>query len=202
MKEIALHLIDLAENSINAEAGAVHISVVEDFRADRLTISVEDDSRAPKLDAGPLPNRRPEDKVGLGIPFLKESAEACGGGMEITNRPDEGTKVVASFQHSHTGRQVLGNLTSTILTLTVTHPEIHWTFTYAYNPPFRNALKVFEFDDRPLKESLTGIPLNHPEVLAYLRAALQDGIDQARGAIHSRRKPGEIECQPSNRSKN
>jgi hypothetical protein len=74
----------------------------------------------------------------------------------------------------------LGDLPSTILTLTLAHPEVHWIFKYAFNPPYKGALRVFEFDDQPLKEAIDGIPMTHPDVLAYLRSTLQNGIAEAR----------------------
>jgi len=43
MKEISLHLLDLAENSVSAHAKTVHIDVREDFRVNRLVTVVEDD---------------------------------------------------------------------------------------------------------------------------------------------------------------
>jgi len=185
MKEIALHLLDLAENSVSAEAHTVHLSVSEDFRKDKLTISVEDDGcgmdqEAIQQLADPFYTTRTTRKVGLGIPLLKEQAEACNGKMFITSTPGIGTKVEAAFQHSHIDRLPLGNLTTTFLTLTVGHPDVHWIFTYTYNPPFHGSERVFEFDNAPIKETLAGIPLSHPEVITYLRHSLEEGFAEAR----------------------
>jgi len=185
MKEIALHLLDLAENSISAEAHTVHVSITEDFRKDKLTISVEDDGRGMdeetiKQLADPFYTSRTTRKVGLGIPLLKEQAETCNGKMNITSTPGIGTRVEAAFQHSHIDRLPLGNLTTTFLTLTVAHPEIHWIFTYTCNPPFHGNQRVFEFDDAPIKETLDGIPLSHPHVITYLRHSLEEGFTEAR----------------------
>ena len=45
MKEIALHILDIAENSIAADARRVEITVEEDVVDDRLRVSVQDDGR-------------------------------------------------------------------------------------------------------------------------------------------------------------
>ena len=185
MKEISLHLLDLAENSVSAHAQALRIDVNEDFRGDRLTVSVADDGvgmndEMVKQVVDPFYTSRTTRKVGLGIPLLKSSAEACNGGLEIISKPGAGTRVEASFKHSHIDRMPLGDIASTFLTLTVAHPEIHWTFTYSYNPPFKGSPRVFEFDDQPLKQTLDGFPLTHPGVIAYVRTTLEDGIAEAR----------------------
>lgn len=185
VKEIALHLIDLAENSVSADARTVRIRVAEDFRTDQLTVSVEDDGRGMSVEtvnhlADPFFTSRTTRNVGLGIPLLKEQAETCNGRMDISSRPGMGTKIEAYFQHSHIDRMPLGNLPVTFLTLEVAYPEIHWIFTYSYQPPFKGAPRVYEFDDQPVKETLEGLSLTHPDVITFLRSSLEEGIAEAR----------------------
>jgi len=185
MKEIALHLLDLAENSVSAHANTVHIDVCEDFRTNQLITSVEDDGdgmneEMVKQVVDPFTTSRTERKVGLGIPLLKESAETCMGGMKITSALGAGTKVEATFQHSHIDRMPLGDLPSTFLTLTLAHPEIHWVFKYTFNPPYKGSMRSYEFDDQPIKETLDGLPMTHPDVISYLRSSLEDGIAETR----------------------
>lgn len=185
MKEIALHLLDLAENSVSANAKTVHIDVREDFRTNQLIASVEDDGNGMTDEmvqqvVDPFTTSRTERKVGLGIPLLKESAEACMGGMKIISTPGAGTKVEATFQHSHIDRMPLGDLPSTFLTLTLAHPEVHWVFTYTFNPPYKGASRSYEFDDQPIKETLDGLSMTHPDVISFLRSSLEDGIADAR----------------------
>jgi hypothetical protein len=185
VKEIALHLIDLAENSVSANAKTIHIRVAEDFRTDLLTVSVEDDGKGMSEEtvrqlSDPFYTSRTTRNVGLGIPLLKEQAEGCNGRLCVTSRPGAGTKVEASFQHSHIDRMPLGNLSSTFLTLEVAHSEIHWIFTYSYLPPFKGGPRVYEFDDQPVKETLEGLSLTHPDVITFLRCSLEEGIAEAR----------------------
>jgi len=185
MKEIALHLLDLAENSISAHANAVRIDVREDFRVNQLTASVEDNGdgmteEVVRQVVDPFYTSRTERKVGLGIPLFKASAEACHGAMKISSRPGSGTKVEATFQHSHIDRMPLGDLPSTVLALVLTHPEVHWVFQYTFNPPYKGSVRTFEFDDRPVKDVLQDVPLTHPDVITFIRSSLEEGIAQAR----------------------
>ena len=185
MKEIALHLIDLAENSIGADANTVHISVHEDFRTDALNVSVKDDGRGMSEEtvtrlSDPFFTSRTTRNIGLGIPLFKEAAETCKGSLTIQSKPGAGTCVEATFQHSHIDRMPLGDLSGTFFTLIVGHPDTHWIFTYSYTPPFRGEPRIFEFDDLAFKEVLDGFPMTHPDVLAFLRSTLQDGIAIAR----------------------
>jgi hypothetical protein len=186
MREIALHLLDLAENSVSAGAHEIEIGICEDLDADMLTAGINDDGRGMDEETvrqvtDPFFTSRTTRKVGLGIPLLKEAAEASNGGLKISSKVGAGTCVEASFQHSHIDRMPLGNLSTLFLQLTVTHPEIHWIFRYTSRK--HGTEKTFTFDDTPVKEILAEVPLTHPDVLAYLRQAIEQGLDDAQAAM-------------------
>lgn len=186
MKEIALHLLDLAENSVSAGAHTVQITVCEDLQADQLTASVEDDGRgmSPEMVqqvTDPFVTSRTTRKVGLGIPLLKGAAEECNGSLEITSTLGIGTRLEVSFQHSHIDRMPLGNLASTFLGLTVAHPDVRWIFKYTARS--HGAEETFEYDDQPIKTTLDGLPITHPEVLAFVRGMLEEGVAAAKSVL-------------------
>ena len=98
MRELALHLLDIAENSVAAGAQNITITIVEDLRTDRLKLAVEDDGHG--MDAemvaqvtNPFVTTRTTRKVGLGIPLLKVAAEMCNGGLTVESTPGVGTTV-------------------------------------------------------------------------------------------------------------
>ncbi len=175
MRELTLHLLDIAANSISALSQNIHIEVVEDTRIDRLRMSVKDDGKG--MDAemvakviDPFVTTRTTRKVGLGIPLLKAAAESCNGWFSITSQPNVGTKVEVEFQRSHIDRMPLGDLATTMLTLVIGSPEVHWTFRYQVDD------REFVFDDEPVKKELDGIPFSEPLVINFLREYLTEGI--------------------------
>ena len=180
MRELALHILDIAENSVSAKAGTITIAVEEDHAADRLKISVEDNGKGmtPEMVekvTDPFVTSRTTRKVGLGIPLLKAAAEACEGGLAIRSAVGQGTCLTVEFQLSHIDRMPLGNMTDTMLTLVVGSPEVHWIFTYTVDG------QVFEFDTQPIQEALEDVPLSEPAVLTYLRECLETGISALNG---------------------
>lgn len=177
MRELALHLLDIAQNSVSARAKNITICVIEDALVDRLRLSVEDDGCG--MDAqtiqrvvDPFVTSRTTRNVGLGIPLLKAAAESCAGFLEIYSQPGMGTRIEVEFQRSHIDRMPLGDIAETFLSLVVGCPEIHWHFVYQFDQD------TFEFDDAEIKQTLDGIPLTEPSVLGYLHAAIRDGISQ------------------------
>jgi hypothetical protein len=176
MKELSLHILDIAENSINANASHIIIYVEENSEDDRLTIKIIDNGKGMSNEVAqrivdPFVTDRTTRKVGLGIPLLKAAAEMCNGFLTINSEIGKGTEIIVQFQRSHIDRMPLGDLPGSILHLIVGSPLVNWTFQYKVNDQF------FEFDDKFLKQELEGIPLSEPDVLAYIRNEITTGIN-------------------------
>ena len=180
MREIALHLLDIAENSVAAQSQSIRIEVIENLQSDLLSVSVTDDGRGmdektARRVLDPFYTTRTTRKVGLGIPLLKLAAEMSGGGLSLVTEPGKGTKVEATFRHSHIDRMPLGDLSATFLGLLVSYPHIHWSFIYQVTS--KDGLSnSFNFDDVELKKVLGDMPMTEPEILKFVRGMLEEGV--------------------------
>lgn len=175
MRELSLHLLDIAENSINANAKKIIIVVSEDSRLDLLQMSVDDDGRgmSPEMVAqvtDPFVTTRTTRKVGLGIPLLKSAAEACNGSLKISSTLSVGTSLFVEFQRSHIDRMPIGDLITTILQLVISNPQVNWVFEYRFN---KNSAV---FDDALIKQELGDVPMTEPAILNCLRDMLESMI--------------------------
>ena len=175
MRELSLHLLDIAENSVAAGAHNITIRVSEDLASDRMFLSVQDDGKGMDAETAarivdPFVTSRTTRKVGLGLPLLKDAAESSNGYLRIDSALGQGTLVEVVFQHSHIDRMPLGDLASTFITLLISSPEIHWIFEYQVNQ------ERFILDDAHIKQELEGIPLSDPLVLGYLREMINQGV--------------------------
>ena len=180
MREIALHLMDIAENSVAAEGRNICIEVHEDLQRDLLTASITDDGRGMEAETAnhvmdPFYTTRTTRKVGLGIPLFKLAAEMSEGGLSLATESGKGTKVEARFRHSHIDRMPLGDISSTFLALLVSHPEIHWVFIYQTTDKDGN-VDNFEFDDTELKNELGDMPITEPDILTFVRGLIEEGV--------------------------
>lgn len=176
MRELALHILDIAENSISAGANTIRITVIENMQDDIMKILIEDDGNGMDDEmvakiTDPFITSRTTRKVGLGLPFYKAAAEACEGSFSIRSKPGVGTTVEAVFKHSHIDRMPLGDIVSTLLTLIIGTPEVHFIFEYQVDG------ESFIFDDEPIKQTLAGVSLSEPAVMKYIRENLQTGIE-------------------------
>ncbi len=181
MRELALHLLDIAENSVAAGAKTIRIEVVEDTIADRLQMKISDDGKGMseemvKQVIDPFVTSRTTRKVGLGLPLLKEAAELCDGSLIISSKVGEGTDVAVDFKRSHIDRMPLGDLSTTFLNLLIANPAVHFIFTYRVNK------ESFYLDDSSIKSELQGVSMTEPVVLTFLRNLFESGINNVQVA--------------------
>lgn len=187
MREIALHLLDIAENSVAADAKNITLTVCENLQGDKLTASVIDDGKGMSAEmiakvVDPFVTSRTTRSVGLGIPLFKSAAEACNGNLIINSEVGKGTRLDVEFQHSHIDRMPLGDLSSTMLLLFVAYPKIHWLFDYEAIPANGIPEEKFMFDSQPVMADLGDIPLTEPAVLGFLREYIESGVARVRAA--------------------
>jgi len=95
MRELALNILDIAENSLAAGAKLVEISVSADFAADTMKISVRDDGKGMSAEllakvCDPFTTTRTTRKVGMGVPLFRYSAESAGGSFRIESEEGRG----------------------------------------------------------------------------------------------------------------
>ena len=134
MPEIALNILDIAENSVRADASLIGITVSVQPEEDTLTVSIKDDGcgmtteQAEKVQ-DPFFTTRTTRKVGLGVPFFKQAAESAGGSFQIGSEEGKGTEVTAVFRLSHIDRMPLGDISSVIHTLIVFNEQIDFRYT-------------------------------------------------------------------------
>lgn len=184
MTEISLNILDIAENSVRAQASLIDIRITVDTAADRLTVAITDNGSgmtAEQLNqvTDPFFTSRTTRNVGLGVPFFKYAAESTGGSFGIVSQPREGTAVRAEFVLSHIDRMPMGDISSTIHNLIVYHPDTDFVYCYSYNG------HSFTLDTRELKSILGQIPFHTPEVSAYIKEYLEENkVEVDGGAVY------------------
>lgn len=135
MEDLSLHILDIVENSLRANAKNIEIRLIQNEDKDQLILEVADDGEGMNEETlrqsiNPFFTTKTGRKVGLGVPLLAQSAEEAGGQLEIESISGKGTKVIATFKLSHIDRKPLGNLDETIKCLKATHPEVSFLFEH------------------------------------------------------------------------
>jgi len=177
MNELSLNILDIAQNSIAAEATLVEISVEESESSNSLIIRIKDNGKGMsdeflKTVEDPFITTRTTRKIGLGISFFKEAAEMTGGRIELESKLGAGTTITAFFTLNHIDRQPLGDLTETIITLVSLNTQIDFIISYKVNE------NEFVFSTQEVKDMLGDeVELNSPPIVVFLTEYIREHIE-------------------------
>ena len=141
MQDLSLHVLDIVENSINAGAKKVVISIREDIEKDRLTITIADNGKGMNKEqlsklTDPFYTTRACRKVGLGLPLLKIMAKQCHGDVIVKSKPGRGTCVKVIFQYGNIDRPPLGDIALTVACIICTNPHVEVIYRHKVGSVF------------------------------------------------------------------
>ena len=177
MKELSLHILDIAKNSVKAQATLIEIYVTEDESKNLLTIEIKDNGCGMseeflKTVKDPFSTTRTTRKVGMGISLFEAAAVQCGGKLDITSEVDVGTTLTTTFELDNIDRAPIGDMAGTMQTLISGSPAIEFIYRHEKNS------KVFVLDTRELKQVLGEVPLDTPEVLLWIEGYVNEGLGE------------------------
>lgn len=180
MKDLSLHLLDIAQNSIKAEATVIIIEL--EYRAGRLLFKITDNGCGMEPEilekvTDPFTTTRTTRKVGMGLPLLKQSAEMTGGCLSIDSVKGKGTIVQAEFIADSIDRIPVGDMDETVKLLVQANPELD------YEIYFRNEMRNYELKTSEIKKMLNGVPIRNVEILQWIGENIKEGLKEVFGGV-------------------
>jgi anti-sigma regulatory factor (Ser/Thr protein kinase) len=177
MRELSLNVLDIAQNSVSADASLIEIELIEDTENHSLLIGIYDNGKGMTPEQvenvrDPFFTTRTTRKVGMGIPLFKFAAEMTGGSFEIDSEVGVGTKVKAYFKTDHLDFTPVGDMTSTMMSLITMN--LHIDFLYRRSLDGRE----FTLDTRQLKEILGDVPMNEPGIAMWITQYINENTKQ------------------------
>ena len=172
MKELSLHILDVAKNSVKAGATLVGIDISTD-KEGMMTIRISDNGCGMTDEVlarvtDPFYTTRTTRKVGLGLPLLRLAAEQTGGSFNLTSSTEKGksgTVVTTCFNTKSIDCMPMGDIVSTVCTLIAGSPDIDLVFSDADEQKERQVT----LDTRQMREVLgEGISLAEPEIQMWM----------------------------------
>ncbi len=179
MKELAMHVYDLMENSTAANSTEVKLTIRDSLKDNIYAFTIEDNGKGmtPEFMAkvtDPYTTSRTTRKVGLGLPLIKMNTENCGGGIKLQSEVGKGTRLDFWFQHNHWDRPPMGDIAGTIVMLCAAHEDIHIIYKHITDED------EFVFDTDEIHEALDGMSMNDVKVMGWLKDMVQENLE----AIH------------------
>ncbi|MCI9093848.1 MAG: sensor histidine kinase [Coprobacillus sp.] len=177
MDELALNILDIAYNSIRAQASQIDIRIIDSIQKNIVDIEITDNGQGMTKEEvdkviDPFFTTRTTRKVGLGIPLFKQSAELTGGYLSIHSQKNQGTKVKTRFIKNHIDTPIMGNIIETIMTLIQADENIDYVFEYETDNIH------FIMNTQDIKSILEEVKITEPEVIVWLKDYMKEGLSQ------------------------
>ncbi len=182
MRDLSLHILDLAQNSLAAGATCLTLAIIRERAKDVLRIQLADNGRGMDPETcenvlDPFFTTRTTRRVGLGLPLAAMTAERTGGRLVLRSAPGEGTTVELEYRLSHWDCPPEGDLAETLRVLVGGLGETRLLFSYECDG------RRFSLDTQQLVVELGEAAwLADPQVLAWLAEYVRDGLEKVRNA--------------------
>lgn len=173
MEDLSLHILDLAQNSISAKASFIELSVIKDSKACTLQVMIRDngcgmtEEQAAKA-ADPFYTTRPSGTGGMGLPLFRQACQQTGGTFTLRSEEGKGTCVNATFFTGSPNCKPLGAIEDTVYALIRANAQTDFLYTARCDE------RETVTDTREFRAILEGIPLDAPEVDAFIRNYLKE----------------------------
>ncbi len=175
MKELSLHILDLVQNSIRAEATLVEICITESIEKNLLEIEINDNGKGMPheiLDkaSDPFFTSRTTRDVGLGIPLFKQMAEHCNGNISLISEEGIGTRLISTFEINHIDRQPLGDIEGVLVLLLVANPSVRFVYTH------QTISGKYVFDTLEIKNILGNSTINDSGIIKFIKEMIRENL--------------------------
>jgi hypothetical protein len=182
MRELSLNILDVAQNSISANASLIKVEINENTLKGEMRILIGDNGKGMTPEqiekvTDPFYTTRTTRKVGMGIPLFKMAAEMTGGTFSILSQTNEGTKIIATFNTQSVDLTPLGDMGSTISLLIAMNTQIDFIYSHSVDD------KEFTLQSTELKQILGDVPLNEPDVVEWVKAYIREQTQIIHGGI-------------------
>ena len=174
MRDLSLHILDLAMNSIRAKATLIEIEIIEQIQENLLLIQLKDNGcgmteKTLAQAKNPFFTTRTTRKVGLGLSLLTAMANRCQGDISIDSKLGEGTNVIIRLELNHIDRPPFGDIHNTLLSLIYLEPLLDFSYIH------RNDFNEYSFETSVIRQILGEISLTNPEVMNWMKNELKIG---------------------------
>ncbi len=174
MKDLADHLFDIIENSINASA--TEVKIIFGIKNKNFFCNIEDNGVGikDKNVIDPFVTSRKTRRVGLGLPLLKKAVEDTGGYLKISKLKKRGTRIEFKTDISHIDAKPFGDMASTFVDVIYSWPKVNFEI-FIQN---KIGQKTSIFCSKEIKEILSYTEMQQKEVRNFIYNSINQELNK------------------------
>lgn len=177
MKTLSLHLLDVLENAVSAQANEIEIRVKDSLKENIYLFEIKDNGCGIKQEdiekvTDAFFTSRKQRQIGLGLALIKMKTEQCAGGMNITSDYGKGTKLTYWFTHDNIDRPPLGDIETTIVMACTKKENIDLKYEHITDKG------EYVFDTKEIKNILEGLPITNITIQKALKEMIKTNLEE------------------------
>ncbi len=179
MNDLAMHVMDLAYNSIKAEASLLKISFLEDTLKRKYTIIIYDNGKGMSKDIlatvkSPFTTSRSTRKVGLGLSLFELTAMQAEGSLEVDSEENSFTKVTVIMDSHHVNTPPKGDFGEMIYLLSVAKETCNIVYEYCVDSD------CFVYNLQEVREIVGDDLVTNIEVINWIKEYINENMENRR----------------------
>ena len=169
-------IADVSANSIEAGAALVQVFVIEKDGTIELKVVDNGKGMPPEIVARAFdpfytePGKHDARKIGMGLPFVKQTCDACGGTVDLQSEKGVGTTLVCTCQADNIDLPPMGDLVAAVMSLFNFDGDFDLVFTH------RKGENEYSISRLELKDAVGGF--DSVEGLSLAKEFLQGQEDE------------------------
>lgn len=176
MKFLSLHILDLLENSLKANATMIELNIIDTLKANKYVFKIKDDGKGIqdtvlKDVSDPFVTTSSGKKMGLGLSLVKMACRRCAGDMFVNSYKGFGTDITFWFEHNNIDRQPLGDIASVVVDFAASNDKLRLIYTHITDSG------SFIFDSLETKQTLEVQSLNNITIIKTLREVIENNLE-------------------------
>jgi hypothetical protein len=175
IKPLALNILDIVQNSIEAKASEISIEIFKSKSRDRLSLTVEDNGSSFKNElsecfSGKIVKSKRAGHASMELSMVEQHTNLVGGDLTIKPKAEAGKTVNATFPLSHLETHPLGDIAGIMTIFIAANPGINFHYIY------KTDTGEFRFSSEETKELFEVDTLNDYSLLNKIGILLNDNL--------------------------
>jgi hypothetical protein len=102
--------------------------------------------------------------------LFTDAAQISGGTLDLESLKEKSIKIIAPFKLDHRDRQPITNIPAILISFITKNSVVDFIYKHWHND------RQFSSDLRQIRKEIEDVPINHPEIIKYIRGVIKEGL--------------------------
>jgi hypothetical protein len=102
--------------------------------------------------------------------LFTDAVQISGGTLYLESLKEKSIKIIVPFELDHRDRQPIANIPAILISFITKNSDVDFIYKRWHND------RQFSLDMRQMRKEIDDVPINHPEIIKYIRGVIDEGL--------------------------